>query len=80
MWRRADAAIICRNKLIRRPAVALPRKKPKTFYASVHVTRVEDWCVEAESEEEARALLASGQGERLGIGECVHCDVAQLRE
>lgn len=60
--------------------MALPKKKLKTFYASVHVTRVEDWCVEAETEEEARELLASGQGERLGVGECVHCDVAQLTE
>jgi hypothetical protein len=56
------------------------KKKPKTFYASVHVTRVEDWRVEAATEEEARALLANGQGERLGVGECVYCDVAQLTE
>lgn len=71
------------GELIRGLAVALPKnpkKKPKTFHASVHVTRVEDWCVEAETEEEARALLASGQGERLGIGDCVQCDVAQLYE
>lgn len=60
--------------------MALPKKKPKTFYASVHVTRVEDWCVEAATEEEARALLASGQGERLHIGDCVHCEVAGLSE
>jgi hypothetical protein len=68
------------GELIRMPAVALPKKKPKTFYASVQVTRVEDWCVEAETEEEARALLASGQGERLGIGDCIYCDVTQLSE
>jgi hypothetical protein len=60
--------------------VALPKKTRKRFYASVHVTRVEDWCVEAETEEEARALLASGRGERLHIGECVYCDVAALSE
>ncbi len=60
--------------------MALPKKKPKTFYASVHVTRVEDWCVAAETEAEARVLLASGQGERLGVGECVYCDVVQLSE
>jgi hypothetical protein len=60
--------------------VALPKKKPRTFYASVHVTRVEDWCVEAETEEEARALLASGQGERLRVGDFVYCDVADLSE
>jgi hypothetical protein len=69
-----------RGELIRGPAVALPKTKPKTFYASVHVTRLEDWCVEAETEEEARALLASGQGERLRIGDCVCCDVVDLSE
>ena len=30
----------------------------KTYYASMVVTRLEDWCVEAETPEEARALLA----------------------
>jgi hypothetical protein len=60
--------------------VALPKKKLKTFYASLHVTRVEDWCVEAESEEEARGLLASGQGERLRIGDCVYLEVAELSD
>ncbi len=34
--------------------------------------------MEAETEEEARALLASGQGERLGIDDCVQCDVTQI--
>jgi hypothetical protein len=33
------------------------KPKLKTFYATVHVARVEEWCVEAESEEEARELL-----------------------
>jgi hypothetical protein len=57
-----------------------PKNKQKMFYASVHVTRVEDWCVEAESEEEARALLASGSGERHGIGDCVYVEVQDLSE
>jgi hypothetical protein len=56
------------------------KKKQRTFYASVHVTRVEDWCVEAESEEEARALLASGAGERRCIGDCVYLEVQDLSE
>jgi hypothetical protein len=45
--------------------------KLKMFYATVHVTRVEEWCVEAESAEEARELLASGSGhlqERMPYG------------
>ena len=51
-------------------AVAALKLKPKlkTFYATVHVTRVEEGCVEAESEEEARELLASGDGFRMSIG------------
>lgn len=55
--------------------MAKQKHKRKTFHASVQVTRMEDWCVEAESEEEARALLASGAGERCGIGDCVHIEV-----
>ena len=48
-------------------AIAALKYKPKlkTFYATVHVTRVEEWCVEAESAEEARELLASGRGHRM---------------
>jgi hypothetical protein len=30
----------------------------KTFHATVLVTRIEQWCVEAESAEDARELLA----------------------
>jgi hypothetical protein len=32
--------------------------RPKTFHATMVVTRLEEWCVEAETPEEARALLA----------------------
>lgn len=60
--------------------MALPKKKRKMFHASVAVTRIEDWCVEAETEEEARDLLASGQGERLGIGDCVYLEIAALSD
>jgi len=42
--------------------MATVKRKLKTFYASLHVTRIEDWCVEAETAEEARALLARGEG------------------
>lgn len=54
------------------------KKKLKTFYASLQVTRVEAWCVEAESEEEARALLANGAGERCGSGDCVYIEVDEV--
>ena len=59
--------------------VALKLKpKLKTFYATVHVTRVEEWCVEAESEEEARELLASGDGFRTSLGDCVSVEVGRV--
>ncbi len=48
--------------------------------ANMHVTRVEEWCVEAESAEEAQELLNSGHGERSHIGECIHCEVASIEE
>jgi hypothetical protein len=56
------------------------KEKRKVFYASVQVTRVEDWCVEAETAEEARALLASGEGQRLGIGDCVYLEIRDVNE
>jgi hypothetical protein len=34
--------------------MARVKRKLKTFYASLHVTRIEDWRVEAETAEEAR--------------------------
>jgi predicted phosphoribosyltransferase len=52
----------------------------KMFYATMHVTRVEEWCVEAETEEEARELLNKGHGQRGHVGECIHCDVAAIEE
>jgi len=61
-------------------AVAALKREPqrKTFYATMHVTRVEEWCVEAESVEEARELLDSGHGERAHTGECIHWEVASI--
>jgi hypothetical protein len=55
-----------------------PKPKLRTFYATVHVTRVEEWCVEAESEEEARERLASGDGFRTSIGDCVSVEVERV--
>ncbi len=56
------------------------KHKRKIFHASVQVTRIEDWCVEAETEEEARALLASGAGERCGIGDRLYIEVQTCSE
>jgi hypothetical protein len=63
-------------------AVAALKREPrrKMFYATMHVTRVEEWCIEAETEEEARELLNKGHGERGHIGECIHCDVGAIEE
>jgi hypothetical protein len=61
-------------------AVAALKLKPKlkTFHATVHVTRVEQWWVEAESAEEARELLAAGAGYRCEIGDCVNIEVERV--
>jgi hypothetical protein len=44
-------------------AVAALKHKPKTFYATMRVTRVEDWFVEAETTEEgfSRVLVTIGE-------------------
>ena len=56
--------------------VAALKLKPKLkmFHATMHVTRAEEWCVEAETAEEARELLGAG-GHRCHLGECLHAEV-----
>jgi len=66
--------------LIQRLLVTARKKKLKTFFASLQVTRLEDWCVEAETAEDARALLANGEGERCRIGDCVCVEIDELSE
>lgn len=58
------------------------RKKPKTktFHATVVVTRAEEWCVDAETPEEALELLAAGQGHRCHSGDRMHAEVQKLHE
>lgn len=51
------------------------RPRLKTFHATMLVTRVEQWWVEAESAEEAQALLAAGQGHHGSAGERVHVEL-----
>ena len=62
--------------------MAIAEKKPKlkTFHATMHVTRIEEWCVEAGTAEEARALLATGQGYRCRIGDCLNVELDSLDE
>jgi hypothetical protein len=56
--------------------------QPETrlFHARMLVTRVEEWCVEAETPEEARSLLASGAGHRCTPGESVQVELESLLE
>jgi len=44
------------------------------------VTRTEEWCVEADSAEEAQQLLASGQGHRCHHGDAIHVELGQLHK
>ena len=52
----------------------------KSFHAPMVVTRLEEWCVDAETPEEARALLAAGQGHRCHLSDCVHAELESLDE
>ena len=54
--------------------------QPRLFHARMLVTRVEEWCVEAETAEEARKLLASGAGHRCTPGDSVQIEVEALLE
>jgi hypothetical protein len=56
------------------------KPKLKTFHATVQVTRVEEWFVDAESAEQARALLAAGAGRRSHVGDCVNLDIERVEE
>ena len=61
-------------------AAAALKKKPrlKIFYATMLVTRAEEWCVEAETAEEARQLLAAGNGHRCHLGDCTYVEVLRI--
>ncbi|HEY7244860.1 MAG TPA: hypothetical protein VH678_13380 [Xanthobacteraceae bacterium] len=58
--------------------VAHATKKRKMFQATMLVTRVEEWCVEASSADEARELLASGNGHRCHVGDCLQVELERL--
>jgi hypothetical protein len=51
-----------------------PSPKPRLFHARMLVTRAEEWCVEAQTPEEAAALLASGAGHRCTPGDSVQVE------
>ena len=60
------------------PARSAVRTKARLFHAKMLVTRLEEWCVEAESPEEARELLAAGAGHRCAPGESVAVELEHL--
>ena len=55
-----------------------PTATQRVFHATVLVTRVEEWWVEAETAEEARELLGSGHGHRQALGECVDVEIEAI--
>jgi len=59
------------------PAAA-PETKTRLFHARMLVTRVEEWCVEAETEEQARVLLAAGAGHRCTPGESIQVEIDSI--
>ena len=60
--------------------VTKQKSRLKTFYATMIVTRLEEWCVEAETPEEARSLLAQGHGHRCQLGDCVHVELDAMHD
>ena len=57
-----------------------PGSELRTFYATLLVTRAEEWWIEAATAEEAYALLASGQGHHAALGERVHVELEEMLE
>ncbi len=55
-----------------------PSAQKKMFHATMLVTRVEEWCVEAETAEEAREMLASGEGHACHVGDRTYVDVERF--
>jgi hypothetical protein len=56
------------------------KKRLKTFHATLTVTRLEEWCVDAETPQQAKALLAAGQGHRCHSGDCLHVQLEQMED
>jgi hypothetical protein len=54
------------------------KKKLNTYHATMVVTRTEEWCVEAESEAEALALLEAGEGHRCDTGIAEQVELGEL--
>ena len=57
-----------------------PQPRSKIFHATMLVTRAEEWWVEAETIDQAQALLAAGEGHRAALGERVHVELEAMLE
>jgi hypothetical protein len=54
------------------------KSQARLFHGQMLVTRLEEWCVEAASADEARALLAAGAGHRCTPGDSVQVELDRL--
>lgn len=54
------------------------KDKNQTYHATMLVTRAEEWCVDAASPEEAKALLENGEGHRCAPGEIFCVELGDL--
>jgi hypothetical protein len=61
-------------------SVAAEKTRVKTFHATMAVTRLEEWCVDAETAAEAKALLAAGCGHRCHLGDALHVELEQIKD
>jgi hypothetical protein len=59
-------------------AKSATKTRPRLFHARMVVTRIEEWCVEAETPEEASALLTAGAGHRCTPGESIQVEFERL--
>jgi len=60
------------------PATSALKTGTRLFHGKMLVTRLEEWCVEAESAEAARELLAAGAGHRCAPGESIQVEFEHL--
>ena len=54
------------------------KRKTRLFHAKMLVTRLEEWCVEADSADQARELLDAGAGHRCSTGDSVQVELDRL--
>jgi hypothetical protein len=54
------------------------KSKTRLFHAKMLVTRLEEWCVEAATADEARTLLGAGAGHRCTPGDSVQVELDRM--